>query len=241
MNGFERVCRAVISSVLALRRRPGRFPAPAGDARCRARQPHLARAADALQTSHRVDQSAAHVRRQIDLRRVAGNDDFRVHAHARQKHLHLRDGRVLRFVENDERIVQRPAAHVGQRNHLDQILLGVAANLVVIHHLAQGIQQRPQVRIDFRLQVARQKAQAFAGFDRRPHQHDFPNQLLLQRGRRHRHGQIGFARAGRADAQNQVVLGDRLDVFGLARRPRPNLPAGLQHECRDDCSAAARR
>ena len=47
------------------------------------------------------------------------------------------------LVEDDERLVQRPATHIGQRNNLDQILLRVSANLIVVHHLPQRIQQRP--------------------------------------------------------------------------------------------------
>ena len=80
------------------------------------------------------------LRRQVDLGHVAGDDDLRARPHPRQEHLHLRDGRVLGLVENDERLVQRPAAHVGQRNHLDQVLFRVALEQIVIHHFVQGIQ-----------------------------------------------------------------------------------------------------
>src|SRR5262249_20509117 len=46
-------------------------------------------------------------RRQVDLRHVAGDHGLRTEADARQKHLHLLGGRVLRLVENDERIPKR--------------------------------------------------------------------------------------------------------------------------------------
>src|SRR5438105_10334625 len=55
----------------------------------------------------------------IDLRLVAGDDSFRVNSEARQKHLHLRGGRVLRLVENDERVSECSSPHVGQRGDLD--------------------------------------------------------------------------------------------------------------------------
>ena len=40
---------------------------------------------------------------------IAGNNHFRVEAHARQEHFHLLAGGILRFVENDEAVVQRAA------------------------------------------------------------------------------------------------------------------------------------
>jgi hypothetical protein len=52
--------------------------------------------------------------REIDLRDVAGDDRLRAEPEARQEHLHLLAGRVLRLVEDDERVVQRPAAHEAQ-------------------------------------------------------------------------------------------------------------------------------
>jgi len=37
--------------------------------------------------------------------------------------LHLLDGRVLRLVENDERIVERAPTHKRQRSHFDHVAL----------------------------------------------------------------------------------------------------------------------
>ena len=167
---------------------------------------------DPVQPRKGVDQPAARPRRQVDLRHVAGDDDFRAGAHPRQKHLHLRDGRVLGFVENDKRLVQRAASHVGQRNHLDQVLLGVALDQVVIHHFVQGIQQRPQIGIDLGLQIAGQKAEAFARLDRRPHQDDLADGLPFQGRHGHGHGQIGLSGSGGPAAQHDVVLANGLDV-----------------------------
>jgi len=51
------------------------------------------------------DKAALFAGWQIDLGDVAGDDGFGVEAEARQEHFHLFAGGVLRFVEDDERIV----------------------------------------------------------------------------------------------------------------------------------------
>src|SRR6185312_14334831 len=47
----------------------------------------------------------------VRLRDVARHDGLRAEADARQEHLHLLDGRVLRLIENNEGIVERAATH----------------------------------------------------------------------------------------------------------------------------------
>src|SRR5664279_4217550 len=59
---------------------------------------------DSLQNALYLDQPGLLAPRQIDLRFVARDHGLRVHAESRQEHLHLRVGRVLRFVENHERV-----------------------------------------------------------------------------------------------------------------------------------------
>jgi len=59
--------------------------------------------------------------RQVDLRDVARDDRARTLAEARQEHLHLFEGRVLRLVENGKRVRQRPPAHERQGRHLDHL------------------------------------------------------------------------------------------------------------------------
>ena len=76
-------------------------------------------ALDVLEHAHGLLESAHLVRRQVDLRHIAGDDHFRVEAHARQEHFHLLAGGVLRLVEDDEAVVQRAAAHVGKGRDLD--------------------------------------------------------------------------------------------------------------------------
>ena len=48
-------------------------------------------------------------------------DEAQNTTHARQEHLDLRQGSVLRLVQNDEGVVQRAAAHVGQRGDLQDV------------------------------------------------------------------------------------------------------------------------
>ena len=59
-----------------------------------------------VEAMDRIDQSALHLTRQIDLRHVARNYDFRAVAHARQEHLHLGHGRILAFIQDDDGLIQ---------------------------------------------------------------------------------------------------------------------------------------
>ena len=58
--------------------------------------------------------------RQVDLGDVARDHHLRAEAETGQEHLHLLGRGVLRLVEHDERVVQRAAAHVGERGDLDR-------------------------------------------------------------------------------------------------------------------------
>ena len=49
---------------------------------------------------------------EIGLRQVARHDGLRIVPQPREKHLHLLECRVLRLVEDDERIVERASAHI---------------------------------------------------------------------------------------------------------------------------------
>src|SRR5262249_47573143 len=80
---------------------------------------------DVPEAVQRVHQPTAGVRRKVDLRHIAGDDDLGTVAHARQEHFHLRHGGVLPLIENDRGVVQRPAAHVRQRHDLDNVVVHV--------------------------------------------------------------------------------------------------------------------
>src|SRR6185369_7058271 len=181
------------------------------------REEREADAVDASQYFDRVAQARLHVARQVDLRDIAGNDGRGAEADACQEHLHLFDRRVLRFVEDYERIVERAAAHIGERGDFDDIALDQAHDLVDAEHLVKRIVERAQIRIDFLGQVAGKKAELLAGFDRRPHENQPLYAVFVQRIDRHRHGEVGLAGAGRADAEVDVVRGDRVQVALLVR------------------------
>ena len=67
----------------------------------------------AFQDLHGLYEPGGCCRRQVDLRHVTGNDHFCIHSEAGEVHIDLVGRRVLRFVEDDDRIVQRPPAHEG--------------------------------------------------------------------------------------------------------------------------------
>ena len=170
-----------------------------------------------------VDQSAGDFWRQVDLRDVAGHDDLRLLSHACQEHFHLGDRRVLALVEDHERAVEGPAAHVRQRDDLDHVGFEVSLHLLETETIVQGIQQRAQVRIELGVHVAGQEAEPLARFDRRPDEHDLADLVLSQSIHGHRDGEVRLARSGRPDAERHIVLANRFDVIELTGRAWVNL------------------
>jgi len=69
-----------------------------------------------------------------------------------------------------------------------------------------------------------QKSEILPGFHRRPRQDDAPDALAGERIHRRRHREIGLAGAGRPDADDDVVIGDRAEVLALAGGFRLNHP-----------------
>lgn len=76
----------------------------------------------------------------------------------------------------------------------------------------QGVVERAEVGVDLLVEGARQEAEAFAGLDRGTGQDDAVDLLGLQRLHRLGHGQVGLAGARGADAEDDRVLVDRVDV-----------------------------
>ena len=166
----------------------------------------------------RLDEAALLAAREVDLRDVAGDDRLAREADAREEHLHLLGRGVLRLVEDDEAVVQRASAHVGERRELDRLALEELRRLVEAHQVVHGVVQRPQVRVDLLREVARQESQALARLDRRAHQHDALDRVALQRVDGAGHREVRLAGAGRTDAERDVVRGDRLEVRHLVGR-----------------------
>src|SRR5205814_3821786 len=63
-----------------------------------------------------LDETGRLFSRQVDLRDVARDNDLRAEAETSEEHLHLLRARVLRLVQNDERVVQRAPAHERERS-----------------------------------------------------------------------------------------------------------------------------
>ncbi len=153
--------------------------------------------------------------RQVDLAHVAGNDCHGAEADAGEEHLHLLDGGVLRLIENHVGIVERAAAHIGERRNLDHVALDQLGHLLEAEHLVQRVVQRAQIRIDLLAEITRQEAQLFACLDRGAHQQQALHPVGFQCFDRTGYGQIGLAGAGRAHAEADVVRGDGVQVAGL--------------------------
>src|SRR3984885_16246754 len=60
---------------------------------------------DAVEDTDRRAQTRPAGTRQVDLRNIAGDNDFRAKSQPGEKHLHLFGGGVLGFVEDDERVI----------------------------------------------------------------------------------------------------------------------------------------
>ena len=60
---------------------------------------------------------------------------FDAEPEARQEHLHLLGRRVLRFVEDDERVVQRAAAHERDRRDFDDAALEQPLDALGVEHV----------------------------------------------------------------------------------------------------------
>src|SRR5713226_348282 len=117
------------------------------------------------------DKSRTATGREIDLSYVASDHGLRSEAYPGEKHLHLFGSRVLRFVQNDERVSKRSPTHESEWRNFDHSLFEQPCNLLVIDQIEQRIIERAQVRINFVLQVTRQEAELLAGLNRRPRKH----------------------------------------------------------------------
>ena len=118
----------------------------------------------------------------------------------------MRQRGVLRLVEDDEGVVQRAAAHVGQRRDLHGAVLQEFLELRGRDHVVQRVVQRLQVGIELLLHVAGQESQLLARLDGRAREDDAPHLPLLQGADGQRNGRVGLARTGGPHGEQQVVL-----------------------------------
>ena len=115
------------------------------------------------------------------------------------------------------------ATHECQRRDLDLPALQCLGDALRVEHVVQGVEQRAQVRIDLRHEIARQEAQALAGLDGRAREDDPVDLAAAQRGGGQRDGQEGLARTRRADAERDRPAPDGVDVALLVDRLRRDL------------------
>ena len=173
---------------------------------------------DVLQDPLDLHEPRHSLRRQVHLRDVSGHDGLGIEAKPRQEHLHLLGRGVLRFVENDEGIIEGAPAHEGQRRDLDIPPFDQAVCPLHVHHVVERIVERPEVGVDLRVHIPRQEPELLAGFHSRPGEDDAADLLPCQSRHRHGHGQVGFAGPGRSDRNHDVEFLNGLDVGFLGRR-----------------------
>ena len=119
---------------------------------------------------------------------ITGDHHLGVETLTRQNHLHLFRRCVLRFVENDEAIVQRAAAHEGDRCDFDRVALQQFLDLFRLDHFVERIVKRAYVRIDLFLERPRKETQALSRFDSGTSENDAAHALAEKGGHGHRHG-----------------------------------------------------
>ena len=77
-----------------------------------------------------INQAGFDISRKVDLAGISIDNHLRVKTKTGQKHLHLHDGGILRFIEDDKGIVQGPPPHISQRRNLDNLPLHHPSGLV---------------------------------------------------------------------------------------------------------------
>ena len=159
---------------------------------------------------------------QVDLAGVAGDDDPRAEAEAGEEHLHLLGRGVLRLVEDDEGVVERPAAQERQRGDLDGAGGEQLGDRLGVDHVVQRVVERAQVGVDLLAERAGQEPEPLPRLDGRAAEDDPVDLLGLQRLHGLGHREVGLAGAGRADAEGDRALVDGLDVALLVDRLGPD-------------------
>ncbi len=111
-----------------------------------------------LERLERFEQTGPLIKRQIDLGAVAGHDTLRTRADPGQEHEHLLGRSVLGFIQDDKGVAQGAAPHISEWRDFDRLARDVALQLVRLEHIVQGVIERPEIRRDFLLEIARQKS-----------------------------------------------------------------------------------
>ena len=105
---------------------------------------------------------------------------------------------------------------------LDQVVRAVG-----VEHVVERVEERTQVRVDLRHQVAGQEPEPLPRLDRGAREDDPRDLALVERRDRERHREVGLARPGRADPEGDGRPADRVDVALLHDRLRRDLLAAV--------------
>ena len=124
----------------------------------------------------------------------------------------------MRFVEDDISVVEGTSSHVGERRNLNEPFFHIALEAFRAHDLIECIVERTQVRVDLALQIAGQKAELLACFDRRSGQNNALHLVIFKSGNRHCHRQVGFACSGRSQTEYDHLFPDRIHILLLSER-----------------------
>src|SRR6185312_7850406 len=170
---------------------------------------------------------------EIHLVRVAADDHPAAHSEAGQKHFHLQRRGVLRFVEDDEGVVERATAHEGERRDLDLARGNPALDLLGRQHVVERIVERAEIGIDLLLHIAGEEAEPLAGLDRRAREDQSIDASADQLRHRLRDREIGLTGSRGAEAEDHLVAGERFHIRSLHRRARDDrLLACADHHAR---------
>ena len=159
---------------------------------------------------------------EIDLARIASDDGARVVAQAREEHEHLGLRGVLGLVENDEAFAEGAAAHESQGGNLNLAALHQFFDLVDFQHVVEGVIEGAQVGKNFVVEVAGEEAERLTRFHGGPSEHDALDIPSLQGVDGGGHRKVGFAGAGGADPEDDVVAADGLKIGELSAGARQN-------------------
>ena len=120
-------------------------------------------------------------------------------------------------IKDDERVVQCPAAHEGQRRDFDNARFLKRGHLLGPEHIKQGIVKRAQIRVDLFGEIAGQEAELLARLDGGAGQDDAAHPPRVEHMHGHRHGKVGLAGSGRSHGKDHFVAAQRFQIGALGR------------------------
>src|SRR5271157_82991 len=155
------------------------------------------------------------IMRKIYLCYITCNDGFRSESQPGQEHLHLFRCRVLRFIQNDKRVIQSSPPHKCQRSYFYDSLVNEGRRLVKINHVKKSIIERPEIWVNLFGKVAGQKSEPLTSFNSRPCQNNPIDFLIKKRRDSHGHSKVCFACSRRTYCKDNIVASDQINIYFL--------------------------